>query len=165
MTDFFDRTKEKQYIIWGAGVGALFRIYSINPETVKSIYERTKYIEIINKALSDKNGFVSFMESPEQSSHISAYGDKLVECAKLDDFVEYNITFIKLDIEGSEIAAISGGSTLIGHYAPKLAVCVYHKPQDIWEVPILLHKINQNYKFYLRHHGPICIGTVLYATM
>lgn len=36
---------------------------------------------------------------------------------------------------------------------PKLAICVYHKPHDLWEIPKLILKLNPSYKFYLRQHN------------
>ena len=68
-----------------------------------------------------------------------------------------------MDIEGAEYQAILGAKKIIDKYKPKLAICVYHKPEDIWELPWLIHKINQEYKFYLRHYSFGDVETVLYA--
>lgn len=66
----------------------------------------------------------------------------------LDQNVDY-ATFIKMDVEGSELMALKGAKNLIEKCHPKLAVCVYHKYKDVRE---LYHYIIQlgKYKVYLR---------------
>ncbi|MDR0992867.1 MAG: FkbM family methyltransferase [Ruminococcus sp.] len=72
-------------------------------------------------------------------------------------------TFIKMDIEGSEIQAILGAKTLIQTYKPKLAICLYHKPEDMIEIPRLIKEILPEYKFLLKQHRDIGSETVLYC--
>jgi FkbM family methyltransferase len=92
--------------------------------------------------------------------------DNIVEiktCA-LDEFLkDEEITFIKMDIEGAEIKALQGAKNIISNQKPKLAICVYHKPEDIFEIPELLLKLNPEYNFKLRHYGTSAYETVLYA--
>ena len=53
---------------------------------------------------------------------------------------------------------------IIKRQKPKLAICVYHKPEDIWEIPEFLLNIRPDYKFYFRHYCYWDIGeTVMYA--
>ena len=44
-------------------------------------------------------------------------------------------TYIKFDIEGSELDALDGGRETITRYRPKLAVCVYHLPDHLCAFP------------------------------
>lgn len=87
------------------------------------------------------------------------------EVRKLDDILKDEmVTFIKMDVEGAEIDAILGAETIIRQQKPKLAICVYHKTSDFWEVPLLLKKLNKDYQFALRHNCKTdCTETVLYA--
>ena len=71
--------------------------------------------------------------------------------------------YIKMDIEGSEKEAILGAKSLISEYSPVLAICLYHKPQDIWELPLLINDINSNYNMYLRIYGSMGLELVLYC--
>lgn len=73
------------------------------------------------------------------------------------------MTFIKMDIEGAELEALHGCRDTIIKYRPKLAICVYHKPEDIIEIPSYIHEIVPEYKLYLRHHSKDLSETVLYA--
>jgi FkbM family methyltransferase len=71
-------------------------------------------------------------------------------------------TYIKMDVEGAESAALKGAKKIIERDKPKLAVCVYHKPADIWEIPQWIMTCFPDYKFYLRQHAAQT-DTVLYA--
>jgi len=71
--------------------------------------------------------------------------------------------FIKMDIEGAEKEAILGSIQTIKKYKPNLAICLYHKAEDLWELPLLIHKIESSYDMYLRVHEDLCLSTVLYC--
>jgi FkbM family methyltransferase len=88
---------------------------------------------------------------------------KLVALDKyLSETERKEITYIKLDIEGSEMEALKGMCETISKYKPKLAICIYHKPTDLWEIPLYIKKLNPSYKLYIRQHHPI-YETVCYA--
>lgn len=74
-------------------------------------------------------------------------------------------TFIKMDIEGSELMALRGAKNTITKWLPKLAISVYHKNEDMLEIPQYINDIALNkYDFYLRHHHSLCQNeTVLYC--
>ena len=97
------------------------------------------------------------------SSAISESGDVSVEVDSIDRVSVEPVTFIKMDVEGAEYQGILGARNMIAKYKPKLAICVYHKPEDIWELPQLIHEIRSDYVFYLRHYSFGDVETVLYA--
>ena len=74
-----------------------------------------------------------------------------------------DVTFIKMDVEGFESNAILGAKRILQEQQPKLAISVYHRPEDIWALPLLILDINPNYKFYLRHYSLRNTETVLYG--
>lgn len=86
-----------------------------------------------------------------------------VEAVSIDNLLE-EATFIKMDIEGAEKEALIGAEATIRKCHPKLAISVYHKEDDLWEIPYYLMKKYPFYKFYLRQYTPITVETVLYAT-
>ncbi|KLO22551.1 hypothetical protein X275_05725 [Marinitoga sp. 1197] len=107
---------------------------------------------------------IFFSSGNNTNSKISANGKDLIQTVKLDDaLINYSPTFIQMDIEGAEIEAIKGGSILISTYKPDLAICVYHSAEHIWEFPLMLNKLNPDYKFYLRNYTVYISETVLYA--
>lgn len=71
--------------------------------------------------------------------------------------------FIKMDVEGSEGEALKGCHRLITTYRPVLAICVYHNPHDLWEVPLFIHNNYPWYEMYLRIHSHMGTSTVLYC--
>jgi FkbM family methyltransferase len=71
--------------------------------------------------------------------------------------------YIKMDIEGAEKSAILGAKKTIQKYKPNLAICLYHKPEDLWELPLLIHDIEPSYDMYIRVHEDLCLSTVLYC--
>lgn len=60
-------------------------------------------------------------------------------------------TLLKMDVEGFEREALWGAVNTITHYAPKLVVAMYHRNEDIFELPLLVKKLNPKYKLYIRH--------------
>lgn len=86
-----------------------------------------------------------------------------IETVAIDEIVEEPISYIKMDIEGSELRALHGAEKQIRTNRPKLAVCVYHKNEDILDIWNYLRSLVPGYRFYLRHHTVAGDETVLYA--
>jgi hypothetical protein len=72
-------------------------------------------------------------------------------------------TFIKMDIEGAEKEALRGAKGVIKRNKPKLAICAYHKPEDVYVLPQAIMAIRDDYRFALRQHVDGLWDTVLYA--
>ncbi|MBN1468110.1 MAG: FkbM family methyltransferase, partial [Fusobacteriaceae bacterium] len=144
------------------------KIYSYEPEF--NNYNKAKmnlesYVDVIliNKGVFNKNTTISFFSNRGDSSRIDKLGEGKIEVICLDDDIKEKVTFIKMDVEGAERKALEGAKKLILKYYPKLAICVYHKADDLRILYGFIKKININYKFYLRHHSQLYYGTVLYA--
>ena len=73
------------------------------------------------------------------------------------------VTFMKMDIEGSELEALQGASETIKTNHPYLAICVYHKKEDLIDIISYCKKLVPEYKLYLRHHSVTPSDTVLYC--
>lgn len=88
-----------------------------------------------------------------------------VDVAAIDDIVdpEDKITFIKMDVEGAELESLKGAKRTIQRDYPKLAICIYHKPEDMVTIPTYIKKLVPEYKLYIRHHTYHTEETVLYA--
>lgn len=90
--------------------------------------------------------------------------DTSVQVVCLDDmFGAASPNFIKMDIEGAEREALLGARQLISETRPVLAICVYHKPEDLWDLPLLIAEMNPSYDMYLRVHSHMGLSTVLYC--
>jgi len=73
------------------------------------------------------------------------------------------VDFVKMDIEGSELAALQGAEKTLRRFRPKLAISIYHRFRDFFEIPLYLHGLNLGYRFYLGHYTIFAEETVLYA--
>jgi FkbM family methyltransferase len=74
-----------------------------------------------------------------------------------------NVGLIKMDIEGSEYRALEGGKATIQMFKPILAISVYHRLIDFYEVPQFINNLNLGYKFYLQHSTVHGDETVIFA--
>lgn len=121
-----------------------------------------------NLGIDSNSGVTSFTSTANAGSRM-AIGDNTIKVntVSIDDFCKKNkiekINFIKMDIEGAEEAAIIGAKNTIHKFHPKLAICVYHRPKDLLEIPKQILSINKNYKFYMRHNSFNFNETVLFA--
>jgi len=89
-----------------------------------------------------------------------------VPIVRVGDVVKANsIDFVKLDIEGFEAQAIEGMLNILSAHKPRVAVAIYHKPSDLWEIPMQLKRHFPNARFAIRQHGYNGYDTVLYADL
>lgn len=123
-------------------------------------------VTLVQKGLWSNERQFSFQGSLTSSSRLDdGVGSGLVEVTALDTFFQDREppTFIKMDIEGAELEALKGAERLIKKYKPKLAICAYHRPEDVYILPELIKSFRDDYKFYLRHYTDTIYETVLYG--
>ncbi len=65
------------------------------------------------------------------------------------------LDYIKYDVEGSEAAALRGSQEVIRAFSPALLVSLYHRSEDLFELPLLIRELNPRYRFYLRRMAGI----------
>ena len=129
----------------------------------------TQKVELYNKGVWDKPGFLYFNGGRGGSSRFSETPDVVsqanyVEVDTIDNTLHGRcVTYISMDVEGAEHNALLGAEQTIKRWKPKIAVCVYHKREDIFDILLLLKRFIPEYKFYLRHYTDIQTETVLYA--
>jgi len=111
--------------------------------------------------LSNRQGDVRF-RLDGSASGISENGEGTVHVEALDDVLKDVPTFIKMDIEGAELAAIDGCREAIEKHHPKMAICVYHRKDDVYKIPRKVLGIRPDYDIYLRHYTEGVFETVMY---
>jgi FkbM family methyltransferase len=121
-------------------------------------------VETFPYAVGAKNEPVQFEASGGIGAAISKTGSTTVECKRIDDaFATAAPTYLKFDIEGAELDALEGAQQTIARCKPKLAVCIYHRPEDLWQIVLYLAKRFLFYDFYVRTHQYDGLELVLYA--
>lgn len=149
--------------------GSRAYVFEPNPAQFAVTKERLSSlsgIELFPYGAYDRNGFLRFDPRGDDpgAAKITEDGPLAVEVCRLDDeLAGRKVTFIKMDIEGAELAALRGAARIIREQRPKLAICVYHKPEDMWEIPSFILELCPDYSLYLRHYSPNECETVLYA--
>lgn len=122
-------------------------------------------IKAFNIGLWDKNKNIRY-SSLDVGSKIGLDDGEEGKVVALDTFLPDVIpTYIKMDIEGAEMKALEGCKNIIKKHKPKLAICVYHEPEDLWQISLFLKKLVPEYKLYLRHYSNLEYETVCYAVI
>lgn len=107
---------------------------------------------------------LSFSAGGGEAGTIKKDGSIIIQCVSLDDVLHgFQPDFIKMDIEGAEYHALLGAKKIIHEGLPDMAICVYHRPIHLWQIPLLLKSWDLGYRFYLRSYGYSGLETVLYA--
>lgn len=91
-------------------------------------------------------------------------GENVVKKRRIDDILKgKRVSYLKMDIEGAELEALQGAAQSIRRWKPMLAICIYHKPEDVFEIPQYILSLVKDYRFYVRHYSTCLCETVLYA--
>lgn len=131
---------------------------------------KSESIVIENMGVGCFDGYAKFIQSSFKESNsikmqnVTNIDEDLVKICTIDSyFKDKEVTFIKADLEGSEVDLLRGAKDVITSQKPKLAICVYHRPDDLFNIINILHQYVPEYRFYLRHHSSLSVETVLYC--
>lgn len=133
-------------------------IYALEPDK-KNFKKLMKYVDTMPPHIYAYNAAawcvdcqLPFSSKAGRQSSISASSENMVSALSVDSILAKKpATIIKMDVEGFEREAIWGASQTIAKFSPKLMVALYHRNEDIFELPLLIRLINPNYKLYIRH--------------
>jgi FkbM family methyltransferase len=132
--------------------------------SLENMYKYNKGLGMSNSILLFNDGVAESSTSSFINSAFNQDNLREVQIVRLDDVID-EVTFIKLDIEGAELDALVGSASLISCCKPKIAVCIYHKFEHLWQIQEFLTSIRSDYRFSIRYHSVHRILTelVLYA--
>ncbi len=173
--EFFDKREDEVFVDCGAYNGISLKTflkenndrflhyYGIEPDAEnyrklndyvgtlpKDINER---ITLINKCAFDADTDLRLYALSGPGSFLSDEGCQPTRGVRIDDIVdERGATFIKMNIEGSEIYALRGAVRTLGRCRPRLAIAGYHKTGDLWRIPLMIHEANSSYRLHLRSY-------------
>jgi FkbM family methyltransferase len=155
--------------------GAIHRIIALEPDPVNAaVLERYAStlrlpagLRVLPLAAGAARGRAYIETTGTASSALTsdaADGTAGIDLAPLDELLEgEHPTFIKMDIEGAEPEALRGARSTIVRDRPVLAICVYHRQDHLWSIPLAMREICEDYEFVLRPHNEegwdlVCYG-------
>lgn len=113
------------------------------------------FITTVKCAVSDRNENGFFSDKGGRMSSLDISGKAVAAVKTVDSLCkEYDFcpTYIKMDLEGEEYNALSGARRTLSKNQPKLLISAYHRNEDIFTLPLLIHELCPSYKLYLRKH-------------
>lgn len=120
-------------------------------------------VQCAQVAVSDRAGEIRFI-SDDSGSKVDQRGQTVVPTDTLDHLLKnVPVTYLKMDVEGMECAALDGAKELIRTHHPKLAICTYHSDADMIKIPKRILELDSGYKLYFRHYTNWLVETVCYA--
>ena len=116
-------------------------------------------VQLVEAAAWHSSGTLEFeVGGASQTGHVAgshAAKTVTVRAVTLDQVVEElklaRVDFIKMDIEGAERHALTGARRLLAAHKPRLAICIYHAPDDAEVVPRVIHEANGSYQTFSRN--------------
>ena len=139
--------------------GKYGKIIAVEPD-VKNFAKLVKNTEDlhdithINKAVSDRREQICFAMKSGRNS-VRSQGGRVLEADSVDNMLWKasggKCTYIKMDVEGQEGAAIAGAANTIAAYQPKMKIAAYHRFDDIIQIPLAVFEQYDGYSLYLRH--------------
>lgn len=165
----FDCGTSLRFVDWCEG--AYSKIFAFEPDAsnlarCQKIAQEHKVRDIVfyQAGLYGYTGKAAFSNNGTSSSQIDPSGEATIPLVTLDEVVgDTVVSFIKMDIEGSELSALQGAAKTIQRDRPLCAISAYHKPGDVIVLMQYLKSLVPEYQFALRHYSNVDAETVLYA--
>lgn len=115
----------------------------------------TGRVRLVEAAVWHSPGVLAFeFGGSSQMGTVSTSGRRQVQAVTLDQIVDElrleRVDFIKMDIEGAERHALAGARRLLAADRPRLAVCIYHGPDDPDVIPQSIRAANATYRSFTR---------------
>jgi FkbM family methyltransferase len=122
-------------------------------------------IRTYNAGVGDRWAVMRFNSTGNMSAAFSGSGTREVEVVPLQGILEESgaAMYLKLDIEGAELEALKGAEGLLRRSRPLLAMSVYHRPDDLWNLPLYIQSLDLGHRFFLRTQGEDGMDLICYA--
>lgn len=123
---------------------------------LKSYAGNMNNVQLFNMGIWSEDADLYFESSLGRGSSIKESGTQTLAVTKIDTlFKRRRVTYIKADVEGAEEQMLLGGKEVIARDKPKLNIALYHRSEDIFRLPPLIHGLVPDYKLYIRQHPHI----------
>ena len=119
-------------------------------------------IHVLQTAVGDHAGEGIFFSGLGYASQISKIGQHKITVKPIDE-IDVEPSFIKLHLEGAELAALKGATKTILSHRPIIVATSYHNDLGLWELPLWIMQLTAGYRFYMRLHSWCGTGSVIYC--
>jgi FkbM family methyltransferase len=119
-------------------------------------------VTIYDFAVADDEGEAPFHDALGYASQLSDTGRLRVATRPVDS-LGLSPSFVKLHLEGAELAALKGARRTLVAARPMIAATVYHNADGIWRTPLWLMETLPDYRCLFRAHSWCGTGAVIYA--
>jgi len=119
-------------------------------------------VRLLDCALGEMDGELTFTHGHDMASRLMELGQDKVTVRSLDS-LDLAFSFVKLHLEGGELAALRGARRSLLKHRPLLAVTVYHNRDGLWPTAAWLMDHLSGYHFLFRLHSWCGTGAVLYG--
>ncbi|MCW8093350.1 FkbM family methyltransferase [Alteromonas sp. ASW11-130] len=137
-----------------------------NFEVLERKYSSAK-VSLQNVAVGNEEGVIRFEPTTlGYSSKVADSGSVTVKQIMLDKFCGGDIappTFLKIDVEGSDLDVLKGAINVISRQRPTIAVSIYHNPAHLHAIPTWINENLTDYDLFIRHHRDSIYETICYA--
>lgn len=167
-TAFFEFLKDEEKPV----MVRAFEMENENFKELESLSKKYNNLIAYKIGLGDKHEKYYYERKKDASVLVDYETENMVEIAPLDSILkgkEIKASFIKMDIEGFEEKALMGMKNVIINNKATLAICVYHRVDDLIRLPKLIKSYVESstydvkYKYYLRQHSHSAVELVFYA--
>jgi FkbM family methyltransferase len=127
---------------------------------------KLKNVEALKIGIWKKRSTLNFIEENDISHIVEGKLENgtNIEVDSIDNiFNDKKVSFIKMDLEGSELEALEGAKNSILKHKPTLAISIYHKQAHLFDIFTFINDLGLDYKFYFRIHTKVGSDAVLYA--
>ncbi len=177
----FDGDSVQQFI--RAAKGRFHAIHAFEPDPQnfprladwlqrESRYSYAQRITLHQRAVGSASGTIALTSTGDagacvplarEAAALPGVPRSMVEIVTLDHTITEPISLLKLDVEGHELEILRGALKHLQNDRPRLAICAYHLPGDLVDLPRFVEGLDAGYRIGLRHHSGTRYDTVLYA--
>lgn len=119
-------------------------------------------IAVLPWVLGASNASSPFFSGLGYASQCTPLGTKRLPCRTIDS-LGLSPSFIKLHLEGMELATLEGARETLRRYRPVIVATLYHNDDGLWRTPLWLGKNLPDYQLTFRLHAWCGTGATAYA--
>jgi len=119
-------------------------------------------VALFDLCVGKTEGTVSFLTGLDFASRIAPNGKSNIKSVRLDEIINFPVTYLKIHVEGHELGALEGAAGIIAAGRPIITVAGYPSSDCLWKIPLAVSELS-DYQLYFRQHAFCGTGSVIYG--